>query len=40
MLIIGEKEEAEGKVSVRKQGEGDLGAMTMEEFTMYFETLL
>jgi len=40
MLIIGEKEEAEGKVSVRKQGEGDLGAMTMEEFTAYFETLL
>ncbi len=40
MLIIGEKEEAEGKVSVRKQGEGDLGAMTMEEFTKYFETLL
>ncbi len=40
MLIIGEKEEAEGKVSVRKQGEGDLGAMTMEEFTAYFEKLL
>ena len=40
MLIIGEKEEAEGKVSVRKQGEGDLGAMTMEEFITYFETLL
>lgn len=40
MLIIGEKEEAEGKISVRKQGEGDLGAMTMEEFTTYFETLL
>jgi len=40
MLIIGEKDEAEGKVSVRKQGEGDLGAMTMEEFITYFETLL
>ena len=40
MLIIGEKEEAEGKVSVRKQGEGDLGSMTMEEFITYFETLL
>ena len=40
MLIIGEKEEAEGKVSVRKQREGDIGVMSIEEFTTYFETLL
>ena len=33
MLIVGEKEEAEGTVSVRKHGEGDLGSMTIEEFT-------
>jgi len=33
MLIVGEKEEAEGLVSVRKHGEGDLGSMTIEEFT-------
>jgi len=32
MLIVGEKEEAEGKVSVRKHGQGDLGSMTIEEF--------
>jgi threonyl-tRNA synthetase len=32
MLIVGEKEEAEGMVSVRKHGEGDLGSMTLEEF--------
>ena len=32
MLIIGEKEMAEGKVSVRKHGEGDLGEMTLQEF--------
>ncbi|MNK34270.1 Threonine--tRNA ligase [compost metagenome] len=32
MLIIGDKEMAEGKVSVRKHGEGDLGEMTLEEF--------
>jgi threonyl-tRNA synthetase len=32
MLIIGEKEMAEGKVSVRKHGEGDLGEMTIEAF--------
>jgi threonyl-tRNA synthetase len=32
MLIVGEKEAAEGKVSVRKHGQGDLGSMTIEEF--------
>ena len=33
MLIIGEKEMAEGKVSVRKHGDGDLGEMTLQEFS-------
>ncbi len=32
MVIVGEKEEAEGTVSVRKHGEGDLGTFTIEEF--------
>lgn len=32
MIIVGEKEQAEGKISVRKKGEGDLGSMTAEEF--------
>jgi threonyl-tRNA synthetase len=32
MLIVGEKEEEEGTVSVRKHGEGDLGTFTIEEF--------
>jgi threonyl-tRNA synthetase len=32
MLIIGEKEEEEGTVSVRKHSEGDLGTFTIEEF--------
>ncbi len=32
MLIVGEKEAAENKVSVRKQGEGDVGSFTVEEF--------
>ena len=32
MLIVGEKESEEGFVSVRKHGEGDLGAMSMEDF--------
>ena len=33
MLIIGEKEMEEGKVSVRKHGEGDLGSMTLAAFS-------
>ena len=32
MLIVGEKEEENGTVSVRKHGEGDLGTFTIEEF--------
>jgi len=37
MLIVGEKEAEEGTVSVRKQGEGDQGAMKVEEFISYFK---
>ncbi|TXD59690.1 threonine--tRNA ligase [Polaribacter sp. IC066] len=32
MVIVGEKEEENGTVSVRKHGEGDLGTFTLEEF--------
>jgi len=32
MLIVGEKEELEGSISVRKQGEGDIGTMSPEQF--------
>jgi len=32
MLIVGEKEAAEGLVSVRKHGQGDLGSMSIEDF--------
>jgi len=32
MLILGEQEVASGKLSVRKQGEGDLGTFSIEEF--------
>lgn len=32
MLIVGEKEEAENSVSVRRHGEGDMGSMSIEEF--------
>ena len=32
MLIVGEKEESQGEVSVRKPGEGDLGSMKIATF--------
>lgn len=32
MLIVGEKEQADGTVAVRKQGQGDQGTMSMEDF--------
>lgn len=32
MLIVGEKEENENSISVRKQGDGDLGSFTAESF--------
>ncbi|MGN8937347.1 threonine--tRNA ligase [Bittarella sp. HCP28S3_D9] len=33
MLVVGEKEQSEGNVSVRSRSEGDLGAMSLEAFT-------
>jgi threonyl-tRNA synthetase len=33
MLIIGEKEMNDGMVSVRRHGKGDLGSMTIQEFS-------
>ncbi len=38
MLIVGEKEEEENKVSVRKQGDGDLGSFSIEEFAKIINT--
>ncbi len=32
MIIVGENEENEGKISIRKHGEGDLGSFTIDEF--------
>ncbi len=40
LLIVGEKEEAEGLVSVRAQGEGDKGQMTQEAFKDYILELV
>ena len=40
LLIVGEKEVAAGGVGVRRQGEGDKGLMTVEEFAIHFKGLL
>lgn len=37
LLIIGEKEEESEKVSVRRQGEGDKGTMSLEEFAVFLQ---
>lgn len=37
MLVVGENEEQEGTISVRRRGEGDLGTMKMEDFVNYFK---
>ena len=37
MLVVGENEENEGTISVRRRGEGDLGAMKLEDFVSYFK---
>ena len=38
MLIVGEKEQESGKVSVRRQGEGDLGSFSVSEFVEHFKS--
>ena len=38
MVIVGEKEENDGTVSVRKHGEGDIGTFTIEEFISLIKT--
>ena len=40
MLIIGDKEYENGQVSVRRQGQGDVGSMSIAEFVSYFATEL
>jgi threonyl-tRNA synthetase len=36
MIIVGEKEMSENKISVRKHGEGDKGSFTVGEFVKFF----
>ncbi len=40
LLVVGEKEAAEGTVAVRRQGEGDKGSMKLEEFADFFKKQL
>ena len=37
MLIVGERESAEGKVSVRRHGKGDLGSLLLDDFVNQFK---
>ena len=37
MLVVGENEEKENTISVRRRGEGDLGTMSLEDFVTYFQ---
>jgi threonyl-tRNA synthetase len=32
MLIVGEKEAENNQVSIRKQGEGDMGVLSVQDF--------
>ncbi|MBK9737671.1 MAG: threonine--tRNA ligase [Saprospiraceae bacterium] len=36
MLVIGDKEHENGQVSVRRQGSGDVGSMSLDQFVVYF----
>ncbi len=40
MMIVGDKEAESNTLSVRKQGDGDVGSMTVEEFVTYFQGLV
>ena len=37
LLIVGEKEAEDGTISVRKQGEGDMGVMKIEDFANHIK---
>ena len=37
MIVVGENEENDGTISVRRRGEGDLGVMKIEDFVSYFK---
>ncbi len=37
MIIVGEKEQEENKIAIRRHGEGDLGAMELDSFVTLFK---
>lgn len=37
MIVVGENEEKDGAISVRRRSEGDLGVMKIEDFVAYFK---
>ena len=37
MLIVGEKESESNTISVRRQGEGDIGSMSVDDFAEFFQ---
>ena len=40
IIVVGEKEAEAGNISVRKQGEGDQGAMSVAEFAAIIKSML
>lgn len=40
MIIVGEKEQEEKRLSLRKHGEGDQGSFSIEEFVAYFKEII
>ena len=40
MLVVGEKEAEEGTVAVREHGKGDIGTMTIEEFSKLIQSTI
>ena len=40
MLIVGEKEVENNQVAVRRQGEGDKGAMTVDDFISHIKDIM
>ncbi|WP_439481530.1 threonine--tRNA ligase [Cyclobacterium plantarum] len=40
MVIVGEKEQEENELSLRKHGEGDMGSFKLEDFVAYFQGII
>jgi len=40
MMVVGDKEAESNTLSVRKQGDGDIGTMSLDEFVTYFQDLV